>query len=306
MPRNGSGTFSRTAGGFTGSATWQNQRDSTVNIYASNHDEHDQDLADAITSSLSKDGQTTPTANLPMGTYRHTGVGAPSARDQYATVAGIQDGAYVWCGTSTGSSNAYAVSAPITMASLVGGSRLNFFANHDNTGAATLNVNGIGAVPIRSAISSSVAISKGLIPSGAIIEVVYDSGNNVWRLVSPRSSAYTDYSPSYSASGSMTITSITTNVSRFAVGENGCTWELNFSATLGGTAHTYIYASQPVNCNLVGGFSTIHIVDIRNVANTWGRATPGATDITLALPAGANFTLGAVSVTFRINYACTQ
>jgi hypothetical protein len=33
---------------------------------------------------MSKDGQTTPTANQDMDSYKHTSVGNASARDQYA------------------------------------------------------------------------------------------------------------------------------------------------------------------------------------------------------------------------------
>ena len=66
MPRNGAGTATPPAGnpvvsGTTITSTWGND---TVN-----------DIYNELTGSLAKDGQTTPTANLPMGGFRPTGLG---------------------------------------------------------------------------------------------------------------------------------------------------------------------------------------------------------------------------------------
>ena len=41
------------------------------------------DLSDALTQSLSQDGQTNPTANLPMAGFKHTGAGNASGAGQY-------------------------------------------------------------------------------------------------------------------------------------------------------------------------------------------------------------------------------
>lgn len=65
--RNGSGTYSLPAGnpvssGTTVSSTWANNTLS--------------DIAAALTASIAKDGQTTPTANLPMGGFKLSGLGA--------------------------------------------------------------------------------------------------------------------------------------------------------------------------------------------------------------------------------------
>lgn len=70
MPRNGSGTYTLPAGnpvvsGTTISSTWANNTLS--------------DIATALTGSLTKDGQTTPTANIPMGGFKLTGLAAGTA-----------------------------------------------------------------------------------------------------------------------------------------------------------------------------------------------------------------------------------
>lgn len=42
------------------------------------------DIAQGITACLAKNGENTPTANLPMGGYKHTGAGAATAAGEYA------------------------------------------------------------------------------------------------------------------------------------------------------------------------------------------------------------------------------
>lgn len=62
MPWDGSGSFSRTNGTQTGATTWANARDAANNITASQHDTHDQDLADGIGACLTKNNESKPTA----------------------------------------------------------------------------------------------------------------------------------------------------------------------------------------------------------------------------------------------------
>jgi hypothetical protein len=69
MSRNGAGTYTLPAGnpvvtGTTISSTWANNSLS--------------DIATALTQSLAKDGQTVPTANIPLGGFKITGLGAPT------------------------------------------------------------------------------------------------------------------------------------------------------------------------------------------------------------------------------------
>ena len=68
MPRNGSGTYNLPSGNPVVTQTLITSTWANVTMA---------DLALAITQSLSRDGQTVPTANLPMGGFRHTGAGAP-------------------------------------------------------------------------------------------------------------------------------------------------------------------------------------------------------------------------------------
>jgi len=93
MPRNGSGQYTLPAGNpaVTGttisSSGWANPTLS--------------DIASALTASISVDGQTVPTANLPMGNFRHTGVANAQNANEYATVNQIQSAGLALLGGAT-------------------------------------------------------------------------------------------------------------------------------------------------------------------------------------------------------------
>lgn len=79
MPRDGNGVFNRTNGTFTGPNTWAQQAASASNeINSGRHDTHDEDIAQALTGSLPRDGQAPMNADLPMGNQRITNLGAPT------------------------------------------------------------------------------------------------------------------------------------------------------------------------------------------------------------------------------------
>lgn len=56
-------------------------------IDAVKHNGRFNDLATGITACLAKNGENTPTANLPMGGFKHTGVAAATAAGQYVEYA---------------------------------------------------------------------------------------------------------------------------------------------------------------------------------------------------------------------------
>ena len=162
MSRNGSGIYSLAAGnpvvtGATISSTWSN---ATLN-----------DIATALTGSIAADGQTTITNNLPMGNYAHTGVAAATVRTMYATAGQVQDSAFTFL-TSPSGTNTMTATASLGMSAYATGQRFFFVAPATNTGACTLNINSIGIKSITKL--GTTALVSGDITSGAIIQVVYD------------------------------------------------------------------------------------------------------------------------------------
>lgn len=182
MSRNGSGTYTLPAGnpvvtGTTISSTWANN---TLN-----------DIASALTGSLSADGQTTPSGNLTMGGFITTNVGNATLRTHYASAGQIQDSTFQYL-TSISGTDVITATAALGMSAYATGQVFRFIAAGANTGAATLNINAIGAKAITKHGAS--ALGAGDIVSGSIVEVVYDgtefqissasssilSDNNVW------------------------------------------------------------------------------------------------------------------------------
>ncbi len=84
---------------------------------------------------------------------------------------------------STGSSNTYAVAANRTIAAYYDGMRIGFHANHANTGASTLNVDGVGAKAI--VTGTSTALTANQILQHQYVDVVFSASGDNFQMVSP-------------------------------------------------------------------------------------------------------------------------
>ena len=157
------------------------------------------DLATGLSTCITKDGQTTPTANIPMGTFKFTNLGNGSAATDSATLGQVQAsttklvtvaGADTITGTMTPALTAYAT-----------GQMFYFVAAGTNTGAATLNIDGLGAKSVTR--SGSVALAAGDILTGEVCVVVYDGTR--FQLLNPAS--YTNLG----VTGNLTLSGGTAN-----------------------------------------------------------------------------------------------
>lgn len=133
------------------------------------------DIAAALTKMICKDGQSTPTANIPLGGNKLTGVGAATALTDAATMTNIvnQNGVF---GTAGGTVDVITVTPSPAWTAYATGQMIVFLATGANTGAVTVNVSGLGA---RSLVKNgTTALAAGDIPAaGALVIAVYTSGN---------------------------------------------------------------------------------------------------------------------------------
>lgn len=151
-------------------------------IDATDHNTTMTDVAAALTQSMSKDGQTVATGNLPMGGFRHTNVGNATARNQYGTVASIQDDTYNAL-TGVSGTNTITASATPAISAYVDKQNWIFVPFASNTGAATLNINSVAA---RSIVNQDgTALAAGDLVAGVPAHVVYDLANTRWILTNP-------------------------------------------------------------------------------------------------------------------------
>lgn len=196
MARNGSGTYNLPAGnpvvtGTTISSTWAN---STLS-----------DIASALTGSVAADGQTTPSANLPMGTYAHTNVGNATVRNMYGAAGQVQDNTFQYL-TSVSGTDVVTATAAVGMSAYATGQRFTLVAAGTNTGAVTLNINSIGAKAVTK--NGTTALAAGDIASGQAIEVVYDGTQFQLssRVTSLANVAYTNALQTFTTSQRGTVT----------------------------------------------------------------------------------------------------
>lgn len=126
--------------------------------------------------------------------------------------------------TAAGTANGLTVTASSAFTAYANGQIISFRAASDNTGAATLNVNGVGAKSIRKMDSSGdVALAAGEIQGTGIYVARYSAalngGAGAWLLLNPTLSA-----PMYS------LSSLAVTDGNFIVGD-GTTWVVESGAT---------------------------------------------------------------------------
>lgn len=229
MGWNGSGTFTRTNGTYTGGNIWLSDQQAATPISASIHDVHDTDLANGITACLCKNGENSATGNLPMGGFLHTNVGAATAITNYARYDQVQKSSPTWGGTSGGTANAqtFSLTPTLTSGNFVAGATFRFKCGSTNTGATTININSLGA---KTLLYKGFACVGGELVAGVIAEIVYD-GTSFHLL--EHCGGWATWSPTFSGIGSLTW-SASASVSRFQRHGNLANLKLLAAGTTGG------------------------------------------------------------------------
>jgi len=177
MAFNGSGTFNRVR-------NWVNDAAAGIKIRADYHDSEDDNFATGLSQCITKDGQTTVTANLPMATYRHTNVGAATERTHYARYDQVQDGKINWSdagGTADAITTSY--NPPIT--ALVDGQLCYVRAGAANaTTTPTFSPNSLTARTIVK-YGGSALVAGDIVGDGHELILRYQLANTRWELLNP-------------------------------------------------------------------------------------------------------------------------
>jgi hypothetical protein len=82
MAFNGTGTFVRVH-------NWVQDKDNNIPITASRVDAEDNGFATGLSTCITKDGQTTVTANIPMNTHKFTSLSVGNARTDSITLGQV-------------------------------------------------------------------------------------------------------------------------------------------------------------------------------------------------------------------------
>lgn len=193
MAYNGAGTFTVTGTAFIAGTVIQ-----AVPMNAKLND-----LAGGLSNAVTRDGQSPPTANLPMGGFKHTNVADGAVRSEYASLGQVQDSTVFWAGAAGGTGDAITAALSPAPTALVAGMKIQILSSAANTGATTLNLNALGALALNKG-DGTTALAAGDIPgAGYSIAALYDGTR--WRLVSVNSSIGTSLDAALTAAAARTL-----------------------------------------------------------------------------------------------------
>lgn len=185
MAFNGSGTFTRIY-------NWVVDKANGINITASRMDTEFDGIATGLSTCITKDGQTTITANIPFANYKITGLGNGTARSDAINVGQVQDNQFLYLGTTTGSADAYTLSPAPTITAYA--TTQQFVAKIHATNATTtpyLQISGI-ANPASTAVikklnasRAEVAVEASDLLANGIYKFQRNSANDAWIILNP-------------------------------------------------------------------------------------------------------------------------
>lgn len=250
------------------------------------------EIADGLSNALCRDGQSVVTADIPFGSFRIKQLGSPSSRLDAVNVSAMVNSIGVYVTSVGGTGDAITLTPSPAMTGYQAGMRYTFVAAASNTGAATINVSGLGAQDLKKQFN--VALSAADIVSGQLVDIQYDGTRFVMM-----GQAYTEGTVTLSVGGTATYT---TQVGRWT--KIGRTIHIHASITINtiGTGSTSVLSGLPVAAANLGVDQALAISDFASLATNvvWigARVNNNASTITLrsltaaAASAATNAVLG--------------
>ena len=169
------------------------------------------DLGTGLTTALTKDGQTTPTANIPMGTYKITGLGAGTVATDAVRLGQLQNFSTSTLITVAGTDTITGTVSP-SLTAYTAGQIFSFVVGTTNTGAVTLNIDGLGAKAVTR--TGAIALVAGGMVTGQVALVEYDGTR--FQLLDPN--AFTDLLISGALTyGGVTLTNAVTGTGKMVL-----------------------------------------------------------------------------------------
>ena len=197
MSYNGSGTFNI-------NSTGQPVVTGTV-ISSSVFNALTADLATGLSTCITKDGQTTVTANIPMNSFKFTNLAAGTAAGDSVRVSQLQAGSATSL-TVTGT-NTYAATASPALTAYTTGNTFSFVVPNSNTSSCTLNIDSLGAKAITR--DGTTALVSGDLVAGSEVLVVYDGTQ--FQVVNSNSKTNLNLSGTLTVAGNATFSGGTAN-----------------------------------------------------------------------------------------------
>ncbi len=138
------------------------------------------DIATAITQSWARDGSGTPSGNMPMATFKFTGMGDGSALTDSATLGQVQTQAAMYVGSIAGTATAITGTTTPAFATYATGMAFWFLPGSASTGATTIAINGLSAIAIKKQVNgAATALATGDMKANYPARIFYD-GTQFW------------------------------------------------------------------------------------------------------------------------------
>jgi hypothetical protein len=281
--------------GNSGTGGWTGDASLGIGIEAGRHDTQDNDFATGINQCLNKDGSNAATGNLNLGGFKYTNAAASTARTELAQVAQVQDGDYIWLGTTGGTATAQTASAAPAITAYKAGQkfRMKIGGGLGSTGstatAHTLNINSVGAKNIVNQDGTNPTIGTWV--AAAIVECVYDGTNLV---ITNNPNGVLSYTPTVTGLGGLTITNLIVGEARYIKNNKTVTLWIDVNFTTGGVANPNIDVTLPISST---GHSATQVLPVLNFdvpTTIVGYSQPlGSTLRVVRDLNAANWTLGA-------------
>lgn len=191
--------------------SWVADKAAGINITASRMDDDtDAITTDGFNNCLTRDGQGSATANLPMNGFRHTGVGDGTAKQHYTSVNQIQLGTNVFA-VAAGTANAITGNYAPNITALSDGMelRIRFTAANSND-HPTFTPNN-GTIPAYTITKNGGVLIIGEIQNGLEATLRYVLATTTWELITGTRAAGFETQTSLASAATTDLGSVTTN-----------------------------------------------------------------------------------------------
>lgn len=162
------------------------------------------DLANGLSTAITKDGQTTVTNNIPMAGFKITNLGAATVGTDAARYSQIQGGTDKLI-TVSGTDTLTGSMTP-TLTAYAAGNQFSFVVANTNTGAVTINIDGVGSKSITR--TGSTALVAGDLVANQVALIEYDGTR--FQLLNGNSFTNLNVSGNETVGGTLGVTGATT------------------------------------------------------------------------------------------------
>lgn len=158
---NGSGVWSR----LYGPTGWVTDKNNGVNIDSTRMDSEWSEITSGFNTAFCRDGQAVATGAWNMGGFGIANGAASTTRTGIPLLSQVQDGGSAY-GTSVSGTNTIAFNLSPAITAYAPGAIYSFISAGANTGAVTVNINGVGAQALTD--TAGTALAAGEIKSGML------------------------------------------------------------------------------------------------------------------------------------------